>query len=173
MGEKKEPILRKFSSPEEMAQSANHYFQIGKIKEDQAEIKRGFDISDINSVMAFDIPFTPLGATVIVKEIKKSDDPEEDAGGIIPVDLSIQAQKWIVMVPGLLVTTLQRGDIVCFRASFKENPVIVTDRRIGGVIFKEVAYYDIGGVCVRKEEMDQRIAEIERRQRLSTVLTPT
>jgi len=162
MGEKKEPIMRKFGSPEEMAENAKVAYQIGKVKENQIEIKLGFDISNMESVMAFDIPYTPLHSTVIIKEIPIKIEDDEDTSKIVPIDLSTTGKKFIVMVAGLNVHILQKGDIVFI----KGGPVDMTGRKYRGISFLEANYYDISGILMKKEEMEERILQHDRKERL-------
>ena len=155
---KKEPISRKFDSPEEMAKHATEAYQIGVKKVNQIEIDKGFDISDINSVLAFETGYTPIGNSIILKEIPKEVVEEENK--LIVMDLSNTSKKYYVITPGLMVTTLEKGDIVNL-GNFTGEGVKVINKTFKGITFVEAEYYSITGVYHPLIEMKERISRNE------------
>lgn len=163
---KKEPISRNFNSPEEMAAHAEESYQINKKKVNQVELDAGLDISDPQSIMDFKINYTPLNAEVLLKEIPK-EFIQEDPSKLLIMDLSPTSIKYYVMVPGLLVHTLKRGDIVVLKGATKDSPITAVTRILKDIIFQEVESYNIGGILKARDEIKKRIDEDDKFARIT------
>lgn len=146
---KKEPITRNFDSVEEMAKHVEETYQIGKQRENKQEIDAGFDVRDKNSVMAFDIGYTPRNGGIILKEIPKDIMPEEK--GITLIELGDETIRWWVMAVGNLVVDLRKGDIVHTAGGQGIK------RRFKKVLFWEMESYNVSGVYTTNEEIEKRI----------------
>lgn len=125
-----------------------------KIKEDyEKEVALGFDYRDKTSVLAFEPNFTPVGDTLIVKFIIEI--PEK--GKIIPPGKT-EDKKAVVIVPGLLVTTVEKGDIVLMKPSDRNNPLPpAVEREFNGIKFQEISYYSVAGVYTDRDTVMKRV----------------
>jgi hypothetical protein len=125
-----------------------------KIKEDyEKEKELGFDYKDNASVLAFEPNFTPVGDTLIVKFIVEI--PE--AGKIITSNKT-EDKKAVVIVPGLLVTTIEKGDVILLKPSDRNNPLPpAVEREFNGIKFQEISYYSVAGVYKDRTSVMNRI----------------
>ena len=162
-------INRTFDSDEAMLKSAEEIY--GKaIDEREIEYEKekalGFDINDIESVMRYPVNFTPLGNTVLVKFIYE----KENKGKII-LPSAIQdtmGRKAIVIVPGLFVDSLRKGDLILFRPmenrykagtpDYNALPP-AADKMFGGIKFHEISFEAVAGVFISREEIIKRLAK--------------
>ena len=110
----------------------------------------------------FHIPYTPIGNTVLVKQIFE----KEQTGTklYLPQGLDITDRKYLVMVPGVLVSLLRRGDIITLKGS-PSGKIDSVDRKFGGVKFVEVDFYAIAGIYESSNIVQQRIDEINSKYR--------
>jgi hypothetical protein len=151
----KEPIGRSFSSPEDLVKQAKRDYEGEQSILNKIEYDAGFDVKDINSVMAFDPGFTPIGNTVLLKQI-----PTEikSAGNLSIIDNSLEGKLFYVITTGLLVRNLHKGDIVTLSATVSGG--VSSVRKIfKKVTLWEVDYYSISGIFMAKEELEERIAK--------------
>ena len=149
---KKEPVLRSFDSPEEMAKHAEEVYQVGVQRENKQEIEAGFDVRNRESVLAFDIGYVPRNGGVIIKEIPKDIVPEEK--GITLIELGDEMIRWWVIAVGNLVVDLKKGDVVHTTGGAQG-----VKRRFKKVLFWEMESYSISGIYTTAEEMERRIKE--------------
>lgn len=151
-------IQREFKTKDQMEESANKLVEkhVAELTAESVKDKQnGFDINDIMSIMNFETGYTPIGSTLIVKEIKE----EHKIGDLLILDKSATMQKAVVITPGLQVTLLKKGDIVAFKAMKKEEAPLATNRVFNKVKFLEIDYIIVGGVFESLEVMQQRLAE--------------
>lgn len=151
----KEVTHRKFNSIEDMADNIYAKSQDAIEKEVETDKEKGFDINDINSILNFKVGYTPVGNTVLIKTIKG----EEKVGNIIIPDNSTRGTKAVVIVPGMLVTMLRKGDIILYKATL-EGSVASVERIFNGVKFHEIDYYAIAGVMKDIDEMNERVKDM-------------
>ena len=149
---KKEPILRQFDSPEEMAKHVEDTYQIGQQRINKQEVEAGFDVRDKASVLAFDIGYVPRNGGIILKEIPKDIVPEEK--GITLIELGDEMIRWWVIAVGNLVVDLKKGDVVHTTGGAQG-----VKRRFKKVLFWEMESYNISGIYTTEEEMKKRLAD--------------
>jgi len=156
---------RQFENMEQLEESAKQIYAhaIDKFREEYIKEKeQGFDFNDPESVNNFDINYTPLGNTVLVKFIRE----EQKIGSIFVLDGTNSARKALVMVPGLYVDSLKRGDVVSIKSgrdqstgriidAFPDSPI----RIFNGISFNEIPFEYIGGVFIGREEIMNRLKE--------------
>jgi len=147
---KKEPILRSFGSPEEMAKHAEETYQVGQQRMNKTEMDAGFDVRDRASVIAFDIGYVIRGGGIILKEIPKDIIPVE--GELTLISLASETKKYWVIQCGPLVTDLKKGDIVHIKAD--AGWIKRTLRRIE---FWEGEGYGVAGIFITDEEYKNRL----------------
>jgi hypothetical protein len=125
-----------------------------KIKEEyEKEKSLGFDYRDSVSVDNFNIDYTPVGDTIIVKFIIEV--PKE---GEIITPKKYEDRKAVVLVPGLLITTLEKGDIISMKPSDRNNPLPPTvDREFNGIKFQEISYYSVAGIYRNRKDVMERV----------------
>lgn len=147
---------RNFVSQTDMELQAEKLYagHANKLKKEQEEdVVNGLDINDIESIKNFNICYTPLGNSVVIKQLHE----EEQIGKIIiPAGLDITDRKYIVMVPGLLVNMLNRGDIITMKGT-PSGKLDVIDRKFNGVKFIEVDFYAIAGIYKSEQDMQKRV----------------
>lgn len=136
---------------------AGHF---NKVKQEQEKDKsNGFDVTDPENIKHFRINYTPLGNTVLVKRIHEEEETDKDKTEnkiILPAGLDQSDRKYIVMVPGILVSILQRGDIVTLKGSH-DGKISSVERKFNNVKFDEIDYYAIAGVFKSQDEIKTRI----------------
>lgn len=151
--------MEKFSSEEDMINKAQERFQTNYEKEKQKDLSNGFNIDDENSILSYEIDYTPIG-TMIVKFIKE----EIKIGNLYLPDNGIENKKAIVMIPSLYDTVFRKGDIILFRptkfnqygkSEFGYPPHL--ERQFKNVTFQEISAEDISGILTRREEVVKRI----------------
>lgn len=149
--------LTRFSSEQEMIDSAEDKYATRNREMMEADKAKGFDINDMKSIEDFNIGYTPLGNSVLVKVINE----EHKIGTIIIPDNSNLNLKVVICVAGLFVNSLLPGDVVTIKpiqgASNPMPPHI--DRIFKGVTFKEIDYSVVAGVFKTRKEIMARIAE--------------
>lgn len=156
---------RQFETMEQLEESAKQIYAhaIDKFKQEyEKEKELGFDFNDPESVNKFQINYTPLGNTVLVKFIRE----EQKIGSIFVLDGTNSAKKALVMVPGLYVDSLKRGDIISIKSgrdsagrivdTFPDSPI----RIFNGVSFSEIPLEYVAGVFISREEIMNRLKEI-------------
>jgi len=153
----KPSTMRKFESPEQMTQSAEDSYKTNAKTNKERDKDKGLDVDDPESIQKFQIKYTPIGNTLIIKVLE----PIQQAviAGMDLVDYSNSAKRFLVMVPGLLVTTLKKGDIVSAagRSDNRDDGKIeIMDRIFGGIRFGEIRYNDIAGVFEDTEIIKKR-----------------
>lgn len=125
------------------------------IKEWRVEVEemkeKGLDIEDIESIKAFDIEYTPIGSTIIVKELKN----DEKFGSIIIPDIAKEVRRGVVIETGLYAHELRKGDIVAYKHNVK-------DHNFRDVEFKHIKFHEIdidavSGVYLKKQEVVERL----------------
>lgn len=149
---------RSFSSQSDMEEQAEKiYAKHGnKIKEEyESDVKNGLDIKNPESIKNFDIEYTPIGNSLVIKELHEE---LKEGSLILPNGLG-DDKKGIVMVPGLLVTTLKRGDVVALKPT-PQGQLMALKREFNGVKFVEIEIYAVAGVCKREAEMQDRLKEM-------------
>lgn len=159
---KKEPILRAFNSPEEMAANAEQAYAIGKQRENKQELDAGFDVRDRESVMAFDLGYCMRGGGLILKEIPKDIIPEEK--GITLIELGDETIRYWVVGIGPLNGDLRKGDIVHVKPDAQG-----VKRRLKKIVFFETDGYAVSGVFTSEDEMKRRIEEHDARVKASRI----
>lgn len=122
--------------------------------------EKGLDINDINSVLAFEPDYTPLGDTVLVKYIKE----DHKIGTLILPDSYNADKKAVVIVPGLLVSTIFKGDIIVLKGSDRNNPYPPSfKRKIKDIEFEEIPSMAISGVFKSREAVIDRIKQEDKK----------
>lgn len=153
-----------FSSNEDLVKHAEEKYASKNAEEVEEDKKKGFDINNPKSVMDFPIPYTPVGNSIIYKQIVEA---EQIGSILIPTGmLGAESMKAIVMVAGLYVNNLKRGDIITFKPireseHSKALPKLPpsADRIFNGVKFKEASMETVAGVYQSREIVMQRIAD--------------
>lgn len=146
---------KRFESMSELEKSAENIHGKEIVLQDAIHIKdkeNGFDINDIDSVTNFDAGYTPLGNSLLIKVIKE----EQKIGSVLVPDSSNLSKKAVVVVPGLLVTSLKAGDIVSIKPA-ERGSIQTIDRILKGVKFDEIDYHAIAGIFKSSKEMKERI----------------
>lgn len=133
-------------------------------KELEEDVANGFDISSPESVIAFQINYTPIGNVVLVKEIHDEETTEKKI--ILPSGLDSKDKKYVVMVPGLLVSILKRGDVITLKPT-PSGKLDAVDRKFNGVKFYELDYYAIAGVYQSESIMQDRVKAINENYKAS------
>lgn len=145
-------------SPEAKATEMDVKFEKEKLKrkeEVEADKLKGFDIDNFESIKNFEIAYTPVGNTVLVKYVLE----ELKIGSIWLPDKSNTNLKAIVVVPGIYVNNLLLGDVITIRGSTTSNPYPPSMERIfRGVTFQEISYEAVAGVFKTRNEIIERIA---------------
>lgn len=145
-------------SPEAKATEMDVKFEKEKLKrkeEVEADRLKGFDIDSLESIRNFEIAYTPVGNTVLVKYVLE----ELKIGSVWIPDKSNTNLKAIVVVPGIYVNNLLLGDVVTIRGSTTSNPYPPSMERIfRGVTFQEISYEAVAGVFKTRNEIIERIA---------------
>jgi len=148
--------LTKFKSNDDLINQAEKLYAgaINKIKNRYEEDKKlGLDVNSLESVKSFNIDYTPAGDTVLVKFIYE----KEEVGSIILPDQTTGSLKAVVFVPGLLVNTLEKGDVVVLKGKDIKDPIPpFVDRVFKGIEFKEVVYQAIAGIFKNRAELLKR-----------------
>jgi len=159
----KQGYTKPFESMEELEKQANSiYAKAGDDNKEEYEKDKlnGLDINDMSSVMAFEPDYTPLGDTLLVKYIKE----DNQIGTIILPDSFNKDKKAVVIVPGLLVTTLFKGDIIIMKGSDRNNPYPPSyKRRIKDIDFEEIPSMAVSGVYKSREALLARIREEDKK----------
>lgn len=158
-------IGRTFGSMDELLEKAEEiYGSAGKamVKEHEKDKENGFDINDVESIKNFNIDYTPLGNSVVVKFIRE----DLKLGEIIVPDTSNHGRKAVIMVAGLYVDTLKRGDIVRLRPMAPQRPGAKinqdelppsVDIIFNNVKFSEISYEAVAGVFLSREVVNGRL----------------
>ncbi len=149
----------KFDNMHELEEKAEELYsaeQNAYIKLCEKEKALGFDVTDPECIKTFKINYTPVGDTLLVKFIRE----EKMAGKLLLIDGSNESKKAIVMVPGLLVNTVFRGDIVTMKPTDRLNPFPPSvKRRIADIEFEEISYQAVGGVFKDRVDVIKRIQQ--------------
>jgi hypothetical protein len=147
---------RTFNSMTELEESANSIYakaddaQKAVYEKDKAA---GLDINDKESIANYKVGYTPLGNTLLIKVIKQ----DMEYGSLLLTDLSNKNTKGVVIVPGLWVTTLKRGDVITLKATQSGN-IQSIERTINGITFNEIDYEVAAGIFMEEEELRKRNA---------------
>lgn len=146
-------------SPEAKATEMEVKFEKEKLKrkeEVEADKLKGFDIDSLESIQNFEIAYTPVGNSLLVKYVLE----ELKIGSIWLPDKSNTNLKAIVVVPGIYVNNLLLGDVITIKGSMDpRNPVPPgVDRVFRGVTFTEISYEAVAGVFKTRKEVIDRIA---------------
>lgn len=150
-------------SPEARAGEMEVKFEKEKLKrkeEVEADKLKGFDIDSLESIQNFEITYTPVGNSLLVKYVLE----ELKIGSIWLPDKSNTNLKAIVVVPGIYVNNLLLGDVITIKGSMDpRNPIPPgVDRVFRGVTFTEISYEAVAGVFKTRKEVIERIARENR-----------
>jgi hypothetical protein len=154
-----------FKNMEDLESMASNIYAkaIDGIEEEYIKDKEaGLDINDYNSIMEFEVGYTPVGDTLLVKFIKE----EQKMGSIILLDnkTNEKDKKAIVIAPGLYVTSLCKGDVIIMKASSHTNPFPPSYKRIiKGITFEEIPFEGVSGVFHDRDFIMQRIDKKEQK----------
>lgn len=153
---KKQPgsIHRTFNDMKDLEESANSiYAKAGEAHKEMIEKDKaaGLDVNDIESIRNFKIGYTPLGNTLLIKQIHE----DLKYGSILLPDGSNNNKKAVVIVPGLYVTTLKKGDIITLKPTTTGRAPYVK-RTFKGVEFDEIDYDLVGGIFMEEEDYRTR-----------------
>lgn len=156
---KKEPILRSFNDETEMIENAERmYAKKGKDEKD-LDKENGFDIDDPASIEAFDPEYTPLANTVLLKRLPLE---IQEKNGVKIIDNSGSSLVFVVVVPGMYVTLLKKGDRVKLTTGAASQ--LGTQRTFKQIKFEEFDYYNISGVLLSRGVLEQRLKEQEQKK---------
>lgn len=146
--------LTQFEDDDDMVSKAEKKYRKANLEEAELDKTKGFDIESIESIRAFDVGYTPMGNTVLIKIIRE----EHKIGLIIIPDGTALGVKAVVVVPGLYVNNLLLGDIVMLKGESPSKPIPPhIDRKFKDVNFWEVPFEAIAGAFVSREKLITRI----------------
>jgi hypothetical protein len=124
-----------------------------KIKEEyENDVKAGFDVKDINSILAFEPGYTPVGNSLLLKNIHKEQRKDQL---FLPPGVGENPQG-IVIVAGLYATIFRKGDIVSFNATMG-GQIPTVKRKLNNVEFVEVDATYISGIHKPEAEIRERV----------------
>lgn len=149
-----------FESIEDMEKSFNdtygHLNEIDQkyMKEKETDKLNGFDIDDKESIMNFDLEYTPMGSTLIVKFLRE----DELGSKSIIIDVTSKIKKALVVQPGIFVDYLKKGDIVSLVPSRTTRSPLPdhAPHLFKGVSFQEINYEAIAGIYMREKDLKAR-----------------
>lgn len=149
---------RDFRSKDDMEESAKRLYAQAedKIKKEyESDVAQGFDIKNPNSVNTFSVKYTPIGNTVLVKVLHD----ELKEGSLYLINENTKGKRAVVITPGLLATTLKKGDVVALKPT-QDGQLMGMEHKFAGVIFHEIDYHAISGVMEFENVMQDRLKEM-------------
>lgn len=144
-----------FDRAKEIAEAATKEM----LKEIEEDKEKGLDIHDIDSIINFDIGYTPLGYTVIVKEIIEN----QKIGLIYLPDTSEMSRKAVVIETGHGIHAIKPGDVISYRElpdKSKNYDKYTSTRVFKGVKFKEISMDMVAGVYKSKQIVLDRLNNV-------------
>lgn len=138
-------------SVEDMAVRAEQDFGNIYTKNIAADKEKGFDVESLDSIINFDVGYTPSDTAILVKLIRQ----EEKIGSIIIPDRSNPNAKAVIVVPGFRVYNYDAGDVIMLRSTGRE-PLRALSRTFKGIEFHEIDESFIAGNFISRKEWYNR-----------------
>lgn len=133
-----------FTSDEALKEHAEVAYRIGEKRKNKIECEKGFDVTEYDSVMAFDIGYIPMQNNIIIKEIPKDIVPDNDDNKLVPIDLSQEGTKYYIIAVSPRIVDLKKGDIV--KIGDPTGGIKYSKPYLKGIAFLEIQYYNVMGV---------------------------
>lgn len=161
---------KKFESMEELEKDFKEaYAHLNEndqkyLKEKEADRLNGLDIDDADSIANFEVNYTPLGSTLLVKFLR-----EDDLGSkIIILDSTAKIKKGLVIQPGVFVDYLKKGDIISLRNERDARQPLpdAIEHKFNGITLKEINYESCAGIFMKAKDFRKRQMEDIKRRKL-------